>query len=190
MKKADKSDWAVAVLVGLSFTFLAVSLALLFAVASKPGKIRALHQEIQALQERLITAQITTQELVQVQTLIKKNLAYSASDSLAQGASVTFLNDLTQVLDKLNIELLALEPQETVSRAGYVETPYKMEIICSFENFAKLLNKMEKSPRLITVREFEVKNSIEAYFNTDKKTLSQCRIRLLLTALTLVKGDV
>jgi Tfp pilus assembly protein PilO len=169
---------------------LVLALVLQAGLARKPVKLKRLHAEISASQERLISAQITSQRLRHVQDLISNNLALSARDTLAQGASLTFLKDLAAVLDKLQITLLSLEPEKTASREDCIETPYRMEILCNYSQFAQLVNKMEKSPRLISLKAFEIKNDVSDYFGERKEGLDQCQISLRITTLTLLKKSL
>ncbi|MEO6097612.1 MAG: hypothetical protein ABIW76_18930, partial [Fibrobacteria bacterium] len=113
----------MAVLVGVQIFVLA---------APKPLKIKQLHTEIKGLEERLISAQITSRNLDQVQKLIHRNLAISDQDDLAQGASLNFLMDLHKVLDNLRITVVSLEPRQVETRGRFVETPYDLEILCDF----------------------------------------------------------
>lgn len=173
---------------GLSVVLgLALVLTLTFGLSGRPAAIRRLHGDIGRLQEKLISAQITSQRLVHVQRLVGSNLALSARDTLAQGASLSFLKDLTAVLDKLKITLVSLEPEKVSTKAKHLETPYKMELLCNYNQFVQLVNKMEKSPRLISIKSFDVKNDVNNYFSDHKEALDQCPITLSITTLTLVK---
>ena len=54
-----------------------------------------LEEEQQELNENLISAQILASQLDRVFTLFQENLALSKADSLADDASLPFLNNLT-----------------------------------------------------------------------------------------------
>lgn len=174
---------------GSALAFAAALAVLIYAVAApRPVRIKLLHREIKTLQERLISAQITSRELDQVQSLIQKNLAYSAKDTLAQGGSLHFLMDLHRVLDNLRITVVALEPRPVRKAGRFIETPYDLEIICDYRQFADLADKMEKSPRLISISDFEMDNSLENYFAEGAPAGSgRCRIRMQISTLTLVR---
>jgi Tfp pilus assembly protein PilO len=172
-----------------AFVGIAASWALLtFSSQKQPSRIKALHREIGTLQEQLISAQITTRQLKSVQRLIEKNLAFSRTDTLAQGASLQFLIDLNRVFDNLGIQVLALQPKPVRDLGRFVETPYDVEITCDYGQLAQLISKMEKSPRLITVSSFSVDNSVEDFFNRDRSApVGACPIRLQITTLTLLR---
>ena len=119
-------------------------IAMLYGNKELRNTIGLKHETIEKLQKRLISAQITTSRLDQVQKLIQENMALSDADTLTQGASIQFLNALTEVLDQLAITLIQLEPLKPETSGKFVETPYKMTIACTYEQLCKLQNKMEK----------------------------------------------
>lgn len=174
---------------GAALALAATLAVLIYAVAGpRPTRIKLLHREIQTLQERLISAQITSREMVQVQSLIQKNLAYSARDTLALGGSLNFLMDLHRVLDNLRITVVALEPRPIRKVGRFIETPYDLEILGDYRQFAALAEKMEKSPRLISISGFEMDNSLENHFAAGAPAgAGRCRIRMQITTLTLVR---
>ena len=74
-------------------------------IGEKPFEIRVLEEEQQELNENLISAQILASQLDRVFTLFQENLALSKADSLADDASLPFLNNLTDMLEELDIKL-------------------------------------------------------------------------------------
>ena len=174
---------------GASLALAAVLALELFAIGGpRPLKIKLMHKQIKELQERLISAQITSRNLDQVQSLIQKNLAYSSNDTLAQGGSLNFLMDLHRVLDNLRITVVALQPRPVRKAGRFVETPYDLEVVCDYKQFAALAEKMEKSPRLISISAFEMDNALEDYFADGAPgTSGRCRIRMQISTLTLVR---
>ena len=155
---------------------------------SKPADIKKLHREIHTLQEKLISAQITSLKMDLVKKFISKNLALSHKDTLAQGASLAFLSDLTEVFDLLGIELISLDPKPVRRNNRYTESPYEMEISCNYEKFTRLVLKMEQSPRLITLTSFELMNNVETHFQAkDRSRPDYSRIKLTLSTMTLIK---
>jgi Tfp pilus assembly protein PilO len=162
-------------------------MVLLVTAKSARSDVTALHHRLERLQERLISAQITTSRLDQVQSLIEENLAYSAADSLTRGASMPFLKALTLVLDDLGITLTSLQPLAPDGTGRFVETPYRVEMHCSYHQLCELVNKMEKSPRLISITSFTLANDLENYFNDTRTSGDRCAVVMELTTLTLVR---
>lgn len=158
-------------------------------IGEKPFEIRVLEEEQQELNENLISAQILASQLDRVFTLFQENLALSKSDSLADDANLPFLNNLTDMLDELEIKLLGIKPKPRVDKITYFKAPYLITLECTFDQFGKFLSEVERSPRLITLDEFEVKNGIERIkANTEEEQLLTQEFVVNLSTITLVKS--
>ncbi len=162
-----------------------------FEYPKMPMEIRALNKKIEKQNEKLISAQILAQELDLVAKLIEQNLAASANDSLAQDASLPFLEYITDVLNQEGIRLERLEPlKRRVTRHDFVKTSYEMTITCNFDEFGKFINELEKSERLVTVEAFEVKNQLEkaaAEKGKGKERFDTHLFEMRISTLTLIK---
>ncbi|NQV16287.1 type 4a pilus biogenesis protein PilO [bacterium] len=177
--------------------FLAISVLVLTLVfyysynwvyKEKPTEIRAYDKKIVKLNEQLITAQILANKLDRVYTLFERNLALSAQDSLADDASIPFLNSLTSTIDSLGIQLSNIRPKPGTPLKRAIETPYDLEIRCNYRQFGKFLAELERSSRLITVKQYHVKNGVERLKNSAKAELLKTQeIEMKLSTLTLVK---
>ena len=160
-----------------------------FLIGEKPFEIRVLEEEQQELNENLISAQILASQLDRVFTLFQKNLALSKADSLADDASLPFLDNLTDMLEEQEIKLLGIKPKPRIDKITYFKAPYIITLECSFDQFGKLLAEIERSPRLITIDEFEVKNGIERIkANTEEEKLIYQEFVVNLSTITLVKS--
>ena len=158
-------------------------------IGEKPFEIRVLEEEQQELNENLISAQILASQLDRVFTLFQENLALSKADSLADDASLPFLNNLTDMLEELDIKLLCIKPKPRIDKITYFKAPYIITLECSYDQFGKFLSEIERSPRLITIDEFEVKNGIERIkANTNEDKLIYQEFVVNLSTITLVKS--
>jgi len=158
-------------------------------IGEKPFEIRLLEEEQEELNENLISAQILASQLDRVFTLFQENLALSKLDSLADDANLPFLNSLTDILDDLDITLLGIKPKPRVDKITYFKAPYIITLECTFEQFGMFLSEVERSPRLITIDEFEVKNGIERIkANTEEEKLLEQEFVVNLSTITLVKS--
>ena len=158
-------------------------------IGEKPFEIRLLEEEQEELNENLISAQILASQLDRVFTLFQENLALSKADSLADDANLPFLNSLTDILDDLDIKLLGIKPKPRVDNITYFKAPYIITLECTFEQVGMFLSEIERSPRLITVDEFEVKNGIERVkANTEEEKLLEQEFVVNLSTITLVKS--
>ena len=160
-----------------------------FMIGDKPFRITLLEDEETELNENLISAQILASQLDRVFTLFQENLALSKMDSLADDANLPFLNNLTDILDDLDITLMGIKPKPREDKRTYLKAPYLITLECTFEQFGKFLSEIERSPRLITVDEFEVKNGIERIkANTEEDKLIDQEFVVALSTITLVKS--
>ncbi|MGY8764405.1 MAG: type 4a pilus biogenesis protein PilO [Fidelibacterota bacterium] len=158
-------------------------------IGKKPFEIRLLEEEQEELNENLISAQILASQLDRVFTLFQENLALSKADSLADDANLPFLNNLTDILDDLDIKLLGIKPKPRIDKITYFKAPYIITLECTFEQFGMFLSEVERSPRLITVDEFEVKNGIERIkANIEEEKLLEQEFVVNLSTITLVKS--
>ena len=160
-----------------------------FMIGDKPFQITLLEDEETELNENLISAQILASQLDRVFTLFQENLALSKMDSLADDANLPFLNNLTDILDDLDITLMGIKPKPREDKRTYLKAPYLITLECTFEQFGKFLSEIERSPRLITIDEFEVKNGIERIkANTEEDKLIDQEFIVALSTITLVKS--
>ena len=158
-------------------------------IGDKPFQITLLEDEETELNENLISAQILASQLDRVFTLFQENLALSKMDSLADDANLPFLNNLTDILDDLDITLMGIKPKPREDKRTYLKAPDLITLECTFEQFGKFLSEIERSPRLITVDEFEVKNGIERIkANTEEERLIYQEFVVNLSTITLVKS--
>ena len=107
-------------------------------------QITLLEDEETELNENLISAQILASQLDRVFTLFQENLALSKMDSLADDANLPFLNNLTDILDDLDITLMGIKPKPREDKRTYLKAPYLITLECTFEQFGKFLSEIEK----------------------------------------------
>ncbi|MCX6640672.1 MAG: type 4a pilus biogenesis protein PilO [bacterium] len=157
--------------------------------AGIPDKITALDREIRSKNERLISAEILAQELDLVSTLIERNLALSAQDSLAEDASMPFLDAVTQLLQDLDIKLISVEPKPRRTQLDHIKTPYDLTVECTYAKFGELVNKLEQSERLVTVESFSVDNGFRkaASTRTETRAIDEHAFEMEISTLTLIK---
>jgi hypothetical protein len=150
--------------------------------AELPRRINQLDKAISAENEKLIASQIIASELQQVTRLIEGNLALSLKDSLAEDASMPFMNYMTDLLRQMNVRLIKIEPGQRINMADYIKTPYSLEVETSYAN------RLEKSERLVTVEEFELSNSIKRTEESMKRGgFDQRPMSITISTLTFLK---
>ena len=154
----------------------------------KPVKVRELDRQIQQENEKLIASQIIANELKQVTKLIEGNLAQSARDSLAEDASLPFMNQVTDILREHDIELISIDPGARRNYADYIATPYTLEVLTSYKSLVSFLNDMEKSNRLATVDRLNLESTVKRVQALAKEGKFDKRpMTITLSTLTLIK---
>ena len=158
-------------------------------IGDKPLELKVLEMEQQELNEQLISAQILANKLDQVYTLFDENLALSKKDSLAEDASIQFLKNLAETMNNLDISLLNVKPRPIEEQGNFLRTPYELIIKCTYDQLGKFMAEIERSPRLISINEFHVKNGIERVKRTTtEEDLLEQVVEIQLATLTLVKS--
>lgn len=160
-----------------------------FSISSHPVTMLDLEDEQKELNEQLISAQILASKLDRVYTLFDENLAIGVADSIAEDASMPFLQNLTEMMNNLGVTLMNIKPKPREKKGNYYSAPYELLLKSNFDQLGKFVAEIERSPRLITIDEFIVKNGIERVKTTTSESdLKEQVIELHLSTLTLVKS--
>lgn len=153
-----------------------------------PVQISELDRKVRSENEKLISAEILSREMNLVAELIEKNLATSAQDSLAEDASISYLNYVTQILRELEIKLVTIEPKKRRTQVDYIKTPYALTVECSYSKFGQLVTRLEKSERLITLESFMVDNGFrKAVATSAEHNPEDHTFEMEISTLTLIK---
>ena len=159
-----------------------------FIFNDKPEKIEDLEESQVSANEKFITAQILSQKLDNVYKLFEINLATNKNDARNEEANVEFINSLTDILFKHNIDVIELRPGKKRKQGKYTLVPYQLEISCTYEQFGKLLVEFEKNERLIKITEFNYNNTPENVRRTSDRTkLPDPLITMEIATITLNK---
>jgi len=148
-----------------------------------------LEQKQKIANEKFITAQILSEKLNSVYQLFESNLAADNNDKKNKEANMIFLKDLTDVLEKLNIKLLQIEPGSKNRKGSTTYIPYSMEIKCDYEQFGKFITELEGNNRLISVEEINIRNGVEKIRGTvdDISEVNDIITNLSINTITLNK---
>jgi len=160
-----------------------------FIVSTKPTIIEDLEIEQKNLNEKYITAEILSNSLDRVFKLFDENLAYTKKDKKNQEASIEFLDSMTDIIDKIGIDINSIKPQKSYIEKKNTYIPYDIEISCSYEKFGKLINEFEKHTRLIIINKFRIFSNIDRI--TSRKATNDIfkhKIELTISTVTLNKA--
>jgi hypothetical protein len=168
-------------------------------VVPQPKRLVELKSQIEEKNKQLLAAQILAEQREGVTQLINNNLIEGRDDSLAEKASVPFLQYLTSTMDRLDIRLLTLSPMDIIDVKDpssdeireYLQIPYEMRILASYEELGRFLDVLEKSSQLIRVANFIVSNEIDQTTNQDEIVGKprQHPISLQINALAILKAS-
>lgn len=170
-------------------------------IEPQPTLIVELEMKIAEKKRQLLSAQIISKDLHNVNELIQCNLVEDLSDSLAESASIPFLKLLTSLMDDLDIILISMQPMEVLKQHNlteeqlieqdYIEIPYSMTILASYKQFGKFLERLEKYPQLIKVARVQLENSLDAaiYEGQIVGKPDQHRINLEIHTMTILKAS-
>jgi len=170
-------------------------------IEPQPMTIVMLQDKLAEKKRQLLSAQIISKNLQSVNDLIQFNLVEDLSDSLAQSASIPFLKYLTGIMDDLDIILISMKPLDIIKQDQYSETnfidqeyieiPYSMDILASYQQFGKFLEEIEKNPRLIKVTRIQMENPLDVsvYATEISGKPDQHKINLEIQTLTILKAS-
>jgi Tfp pilus assembly protein PilO len=181
-------------------------------LTQQPSTIKDLETQISEKKRQLLSAQIISKNLQNVNELIQNNLINSPNDSLAMPANMAFLQYLTSLMDRFNIILLSIRPMDvlksdqqnkdqwaTSSGAAasdslakeYIEIPYSMTVLASYIQIGQFIQELEKSPRLIRIVRFQMENPLDVSFYEDEVSgkPDQHRVNLDIHTLTILKAS-
>ncbi len=154
-----------------------------------PDRISDLEEEQITYNEKLITAQILSEKMDNVYSVFENNMALKDDNALKEDASIEFLNNLTDILNKLGITVLHIKPGVKEERATYTFIPYELEIECTFEKFGNLITELEKNKRLISIDEFLLNNGLERLaLSKTREALMNEVIKMKISTVTLNKS--
>lgn len=154
----------------------------------KPGRIEDLQVEQTRYNEKLITSQILSESLDRVYTIFETNLVDGKDDNVYEESGREFLDELTDILDFLEIEVLHLEPKSILESRTFAEFPIELEIRCTYEKFGKFITDLEKNNTLVKIKKFKLKNGIERISTMrSRDQLMNQTIEMELSTITLKK---
>ena len=168
-------------------------------IVIQPDEIKRLNLEIEEKNKQLLAAQILAERREGITALIRNNLVNTPTDSLTEKSSISFLRYLTATMDRLGIRLGALTPMDVIGandeysyeKKEYIEVPYELKIIASYDEFGRFLDVLEKSPHLTQVVSFSLSNDIErsSFMGEISGRPNQHPINLQISTLAIVKAS-
>ena len=177
------------ILLSLTVAFiLLITMLRSFVYENKYDDIIDLEDEQIIANEKYITAQILSDESNFVYNLFEKNLAKNINDKLNQQASRVFINDLTNIFNKLNISGVNVRPGKKYKKEKNTYVPYELEFNCDYTRFGRLLAELAASERIIKIKEFKFLNTPDLVRRRSGiKKLPDAKITMEIVTITLNK---
>ena len=180
------------ILLCLSLLFwFSISMLSSYLYSNKILEIKGLEKEHKIANEKFITADILSKKLNKVYSLFEANLAIDKNDAKNKEANMSFLKDLTDILEKIGIKLLQIEPGMKKKKGKLVFIPYDIQIECNYEELGEFITLLESNDRLITVDELIIKNGTEKIKTSSQQSFDQINrmtIQLSINTVTLNKS--
>ena len=130
-------------------------------IVDKNSQILDLELKHKEANEKYITAQILSRQLEQVYNVFENNLALTKKDDLNKEASMEFLKELTDVMEKIDIKINQIIPGKKQKKGILINIPYVLQFECDFEKLGKLVVLLENNDRIITIDNIVMKNESE-----------------------------
>ena len=130
-------------------------------VTSKTDLILNLENDHIIVNEKYITAQILSQELDEVYNIFENNLAFGKKDKLNEEASMIFLKEITDLMEKNDINLKQIIPGKKIKKGSLIKVPYVLQFACNFEKLGKLIVELENNDLIIFIDNIYLKNNTE-----------------------------
>lgn len=154
-----------------------------------PDEIINLEEEQRIVNEKFITAQILSQSLNRVYNVFEHNLETKADDEKSETASMPFLNNLTDIMNDLEITVLEIKPMTKEKEGNTILVPYELLFACPYENLGKFITELERNDRIINIDEFYIDNGLDRLTTmTNVNQLLNLRVKMILSVVTLKKA--
>ena len=162
-----------------------------YGIYAKQDKLKKHHKKLKKLNERLIWNQLLASEMNLMPDLFKYNLASKKKDPKLDEIEENndFRARIGKILQDLNIQNKGITKGEAIKKSSPRITyfPYELKIRCTFEQFAELINALEKNERIILINEFRFISNVKkiSKFKENPRNIMKHDIELDISTATL-----
>jgi len=134
-------------------------------LADKQAKVEAKMEQLAKFQEATAAAEDINKQLEKLQEAIQ----FFESKLPPTSQIHEVLQQVTVIAQKQGLKPKTIRTLAQKDNSGYVEQPLKMELEGNFSSFYSFLLELEKLPRIMKLRELELKkkNAIEGQISAD-----------------------
>tara|TARA_B110000438_G_scaffold252937_1_gene258235 strand:+ start:1846 stop:2412 length:567 start_codon:yes stop_codon:yes gene_type:complete len=156
---------------------------------TKIKKIAGLEVKQKSVNETYITAQILSRSLDKVYTIFENNLASAKNSEINKEASMVFLKDLTDIIEKHDIKLDQILPGRKVKKGLISKVPYQLQFKCDYEKLGHFIVELENNNRIILIDELVINNDVDkAKRNNDDKSILDLNIEMKIFTTSINKA--
>ena len=124
--------------------------------------------------------------------MCKNNLSLKKVDEKNQESSMEFLKELTDILQKLNINLEQIIPGRKDKKGKIIKIPYQVQFSCDYEKLGEFITELESNNRIIVIDQLMIKNDIEktrVRGNSQENILNH-HVEMRISTITLTKTTI
>jgi len=141
-------------------------------INDKIDTIKNLEKKHKDINEKYITAQILSQKLEHVYDVFESNLAFSKKDDLLSESDMNFLKEITDLMQRYEINLSQIIPGKKEKKGNLIYIPYTLEFDCDYNKLGKLIVSLENNDRYITINNIMLRNNVEKLNKSKNDDLS------------------
>jgi len=160
---------------------------------TKLDEIKNLETKHKDVNEKYITAQILSQKLDKVYAIFESNLSFSKNDEKNKEASMKFLKELTDIVEKLEMKIDQIIPGKKEKKGKTtIRIPYKIQFRSDYEKLGEFITKLENNDRIIEIDELIIRNNLEKtrLNNMDSGDILDQEIEMKIYTVTLNKSKI
>jgi type IV pilus assembly protein PilO len=125
------------------------------AMAEQQARIQSKSGKLAEFEKATAAARDLNKQLEQLQQAVK----FFESKLPQTGEIHKVLGQITVIAQKQMLQPKTIRTLASKSNSGYVEQPLKMELVGSFDSFYSFLLEMENLPRIMKIRNLELKKT-------------------------------
>ncbi len=171
----------MAVIVVISFFFLSTGSAI---INGKISTIKKTEKKIKKAQEKLNSAKVLNQQLMQVSKVIEN--ALTNEKEYAPSDANIFVKQLADLADQYKIAVYGVFPRINSASANILEQQYSMEIECTYVQLGQLLSSLESLDQIVKINTIDVRPMGQDK-NATAKEATHYKILLELSTFKIVK---
>jgi type IV pilus assembly protein PilO len=126
-------------------------------LAEQKAKVQAKVARLAEFEQATAAAEGLTKQLQQLQEAV----AFFESRLPPSSEIDKVLRDVTVIMEEKGLRSKRVLRLKEKDNSGYIEQPLKMELVGNFTSFYSFLLELEKLPRIMKIRELELKKEID-----------------------------